>query len=240
MKKHADGTEYTLLEALDAITKEQHVAQWQEAVPEKGIDRQIKKRTNPPLLDWLAQSVGNNIGGGGGGKAARERTPIDIAALTLYEDIDGRVRSWLDELGARPGKDITPTQALRTWYRLWIGGRHNEHLERAYASIIENWETRIKDVLDPPKRIEITAPCPACGKEWINIGLKMADGSDDPDDVERVRVLNAVERENIAESYALCSACERVWVGVPEMRQLRIWIDDIETAKRHAEESLAV
>lgn len=228
----------TLLEAVDALSKQQHVAQWQEEVPEQGIVRQIRKRVNPPLLEWLAESVGNNIGGGGGGKAARERTPIDIAALTLYEEIDGRVRSWLDELGARPGKDISSTQALRSWYALWIGRQHTEGLEQAYVNILEKWEQRINDILDPPKRIEITAPCPACGQEFVNIGLKLEDGTDDPNDIERVRVLNAVERERIEDSFVMCSACDRVWTGVPQMRQLRIWIDDAEAAKRHAAESV--
>lgn len=225
----------TLLDALFALTRPQTVAEWQEEVPEKGISREIKKRTNPPLLDWLRVLVGNNIGGSGGGKAARERTPIDIAALTLYEDIDGRVRSWLDELGARLGKDVTLTQALKSWHTLWIGRPRDPKLEDAYADVLTGWKQRVEDILDPPKRIEITAPCPACGKEWVNIGLKLPDGSDDINDVERVRVLNAVERETLEDSYALCSACDRVWTGVGQMRALRIAIDDADARTRHAE-----
>jgi len=46
-----------------------------------------------------------------------------------------------------------------------------------------------------------------------------------------VRVLVAVERENINESYAMCRACEKVWLGVLNMRWLRIAIDDAEAAK---------
>lgn len=219
--------ENNLLKALDALTKPQRIAQWQG----EGEDRKIFKRLDPPLLDWLQEAIGNNIGGGGGGKPARERAPMDFGAFTLYEDIDGRVRSWLHELGAKPGKHVTPTQMLRTWYTLWNAQIHTDSLNSAYASILEGWEDAIKDKLDPPKRIEITSPCPACGAEFVNVGLKLADGSDDPDDVERVRVLNAVERERIEDSYAMCAACNRVWLGVPQMRALRIAIDDAETAK---------
>lgn len=220
-----------LLAAVDALSKPQHVAEWQEAVPEKGIERKIKRRTNPPLLDWLATAVANNIGGDGGGRPGRERTPIDIGALTLYEEIDGRIRSWLDELGARPGRDVTATQALRTWYALWIGRTRLDGLDDTYRDILRRWESRIEDILDPPKRIEITAPCPACGTEWRNIGLKLADGSDDPNDAERVRVLSAVERATLQDSFAVCVACERVWAGVTGMRALRIAIDDAEAAR---------
>lgn len=221
-----------LLTAVDALTKPQRIAEWQEAIPEKNIERAIKYRTNPPLLDWLATAVANNIGAGGGsGKPARERSPIDIAALTLHEMISERVQAWLVDLGARPGKNLTATENLRTWYRLWIGGHHEHGYEKAFTAVLEGWEQRINDVLDPPKRIEITAPCPACGQEWQNIGLKLEDGSDDPDDTERVRVLNAVERATLEESYALCTACGRVWEGVSQMRRLRIWIDDTEGLK---------
>jgi len=156
---------------------------------------------------------------------------MDFGAFALYEDIDGRIRSWMAELGAKPGKHVTPAQMLRTWYTLWNAQIHTDSLTNSYASILEGWADAIKDKLDPPKRIELMAPCPACGAEFVNVGLKLADGSDDPDDVERVRVLNAVEREKIEDSFAMCAACNRVWLGVPQMRQLRIWLDDAEAAK---------
>lgn len=212
-----------LLDALDKLTKPQTVANW------RGDD--IVRRTDPPLLDWLRDAIANSMGGSGGGKQARERTPMDVGAFTLYEDIDGRVRSWVNDLGGKPGKDLTPTQILRSWYVLWNVGNPSERMVAAYAHILEGWVQAVNDILDPPKRIEITAPCPVCGQEWINVGLKLADGSDDPNDLERVHVLIAVERESIHESFAMCRACDRVWTGTGEMRLLRIAIDDAEAAK---------
>jgi hypothetical protein len=191
-----------------------------------GGERVVRRRVDAPLLDQLRDAVASSLESGGGGKPGRERVPIDVAALTLYEDIDGRIRSWLDELGARPGRDVTPTQALRTWYVMWTAGRHTEGLEDRYQATIEGWAQQVRDKLQPPKRIEITAPCPVCGREWINVGLKLPNGDDDPNDVEMVRVLNAVERETIDDSYAMCQACNTVWVGTGRMRQLRIAIDD--------------
>ena len=217
-----------LLDALDALTKPQLVAQWQG----EGKGRRIFQRTDPPLLDWLLSAVASDASGGhGGGKQARERTPIDVGAFTLYEDIDGRARAWMMEAGGKAGKLLRPTQILRSWYVLWNASNPSDGMRDAYASILESWTERIKDILDPPKKIEITAPCPVCGQEWVNIGLRLPNGQDDPDDLERVRVLNAVERENIYESYAMCRACKRVWKGTGEMRQLRIAIDDAEQAK---------
>src|ERR1700761_577071 len=214
-----------LLAAVDALTKPQRVAFWRDT--DNG--QEIVRREDPPLLDWLRESIGSKIGGNGGGKAARGRAPIDLGALQLYENIDGQVRAWVSELGGKVGKGITPTQALRSWYVLYAAGRRE--WEDNYLRQLEGWAVQVKDKLDPPKKIEITSPCPACGAEFVNIGLKLADGSDDPNDVERVRALNAVERETMDESYVLCSACDRVWKGVPAMRSLRIWIDDKEQEK---------
>lgn len=195
--------------------------------PEEGLMR----RVDAPLLDRLRMAVVSSVGGTGGGKQARERTPMDVGAFTLYEDIDGRVRSWLDSMGERhPG--LSAVEALRRWYVLWIAQPRTDDTKASYASTLDGWAGQIRDKLDSPKRIEITAPCPSCGEEWVNIGLKLENGEDDPDDVERVRALAAVERETIDESYAMCAACKSVWMGVGRMRSLRIAIDDAESAAK--------
>lgn len=208
----------------------EYVCQWCETTttePQHRIAEQaVRRRVEASLLDQLRDSVASDKGQGGGRKPGREQVPIDVAALVLYELIDGRVRAWLGELGAQPGKDVTPDQALRTWYVLWSAGQHVDGLEDRYKTVIESWKQQILDKLQPPKRIELMAPCPLCGKEWMNIGLKLADGGDDPNDVERVRVLSAVERESLEDSFAICQACDTVWLGVSRMRQLRIEIDD--------------
>ncbi|MET4780824.1 hypothetical protein [Glaciihabitans sp. UYNi722] len=219
-----------MLNALDALSKPQHIAEWQG----EGNSKHIFRRTDPPLLDWLREAIVSNMGGSGGGRQARERTPMAVGAFTLYEDIDGRIRSWMMEAGGTPIKAITPTQIIRSWYALWQTSNPTDHRRDAYSGIMEGWADAIRDNLDPPKKIEITAPCPICGQEWINIGLKLLDGQDDPDDVERVRTLIAVERDNINESYAICKACDKVWKGVGQMRWLRIAIDDADATKATA------
>ena len=248
--------ETDLLAAVDAITKPVILVRWQETGHDHewepvltGLtptgeyvcrwcdtitttpthsppEKVVRRRMEEPLLDQLQAAVASSLGGDGFGKSARERVPIDTSALMLYEMIDGRVRSWLDELGARPGKTVTVTQALRTWYVMWSAGHHDDHLEDRYRSVIVSWEQQIMDKLQPPKRIEITAPCTVCGKEWMNVGLKLSNGADDPEDLEMVRVLNAVERSTLEESYAVCRACSTVWLGVGRMRELRASLDD--------------
>ena len=209
-----------LLNAVDALTKPLTVVEWQE----KDGKRTIFKRVDEPLLEQLRVAIHSNIGGGGGGKPARERTPLDVGAFALYEDIDGRIRSWMGEMGGKVGKSLTPVQVLRTWYTLWTSGQHEPQLTDSYTRAIEGWGQQIKDKLDPPPSFEITSKCPVCGQEWIIVGVG--------ESKESVRVLSAVERENMDDSYAVCRACNKVWRGIGQMRQLRILIDDMDTANQ--------
>ena len=199
------------------------------------VGMKVVRRTDPPLLDQLEAAVAGDLGQKGGAKPQRERTPIDIAALGLVETIDGRVRAWHRDVGSRPGNGISLRQLLDSWFVLWQAGSHADGLSARHTSIVASWESRIEDCIAPPKRIEITAPCPVCGQEFANVGLKLPNGDDDPNDIEMVRVLTAVERESLEDSYALCSACSTVWKGVGQMRQLRILLDDV---VRHADDAV--
>lgn len=218
-------TENRLLDAVDALTKPQTFANW---IGEPG-EQKIVRHTEKPLLDLLDTLIGNNIGSGGAGKPARERVPVDVSALMLRERIDERVRSWILELGGKPGSQVTMTQLVRSWYVLWISGIHADEDRR--AGVLEGFEREVRDILDPPKRIELTTPCPFCNQEWVEVGPRQPDGSVHPLDSEIVRTLNAVERESLDQSYAICRACERVWRGIGAMRILRIAMDDADAAR---------
>lgn len=210
----------------------QYRCQWCDTVTSaprvRNSEQTLRRRTELPLLDQLRDAVASDQGQSGGKKPGREQVPVDIAAIQMYENIDGIIRAWLLELGARPGKEITLTQALRSWYTLWAVSQHVEGIERRKRVTLEGWAVQVRDKLQPPKRIELTAPCPECGFEWINVGLKRADRSDDPEDLEYVRTLTAVERPSLDDSFAVCQKCDTVWLGVGRMRALRIAIDDAE------------
>ncbi|MCA0332265.1 MAG: hypothetical protein LCI03_20565 [Actinobacteria bacterium] len=187
------------------------------------------------LLEQLQEAVGSNLGGGSGsGRPGRERTPLDLGAFSLMEQIDDRVRAWLDELGARPGKAVSTGQALRSWFTLWCATPREvgDHDRRRH--VLEGWVTSIRDKLDPPDRIEITAPCPVCGHEFVTTGLLPGEN---PADAERVRALNGFGREKAGESFALCAACDAVWSGGQRMRDLAVQIDIV--ARRQCDSRLA-
>jgi hypothetical protein len=188
------------------------------SVPEGGEDVTLPALS---LVEQLRLAVVSNIGGGSGAsKAARERTPLDVTAFTLLEQIDGRVRSWVDEFGESRSGGLE--WVVRRWYSLFTRYPREEAVEGRYVGILSGWAQQIEDLMDPPARQEITSPCPACGQLWVTRGQK--------DDTESVRALWASWRSTPENSDASCQGCGKVWHGVMGMRSLRMAIDDAEKA----------
>jgi len=197
------------------------VCEWESAHSRTMVDELVRHEQDA-LLDWLQKAVSSSVGrGAGGGKAARERTPLDVSAFSLLEEIDGRVRSWMLDFGDTRG-DLK--RLLRGWYVKFTAVPREEADERRHYGIVAGWRQRIVDLMDSPTPVEITSPCPSCGQLWVTRGS----GSD----VESIRALWAIWRERPEDSQASCQGCGRVWHGVSQMRSLRISIDE---AERHAE-----
>jgi hypothetical protein len=190
------------------------------------LGTKVVKQVDEPLLDQLVESVRSNLGKSQTAGSSRSMIPLDVAALQLVEDIDGRVRSWLSDLGATPGRAVTLRGLVSSWLVLFQGRPHEDAYVEDHRRILEGWVAAIVEKLQPRRRLEITSPCPACGVEFVNVGLRLPNGEDDPNDLERVRVLVAVEGESLEESFALCRSCDRVWRGVSAMRSLRIAMDE--------------
>lgn len=221
-----------LIAAVESLTAPKTVANWQ--------GKKLTHRNDPPLLDVLRTAIGSNLGmGGGGGKLGFERSSIDPVAFALYEEIDGRVRSWLGELDAKVGKDVGPAQMLRSWLTLWNATHHEPADHDRRRRIIDSWSTRIDAIIDPPRRVEIgesgkPVPCPACGEDYVLTGHTGSDGEVDLDEAAWARALAVYERGRLEDSYAACGACGARWDGEPGMRWLRILIDEAEAATRSA------
>lgn len=209
-----------LLDAVDALTKPVTVAEWIS----DGDKRTLFRRTDPCLLEQLAARIGSSIEGGNGSRsAARERVPIDVGAFTLLEEIDGMVRAWLLDFGARPGRLVSTGEALRSWFVFFQASpREPEEVSR-HEGRLWGWVQRVEDIVDPPTVEEVTRPCPSCGER------RTVQGSGE--DAVSVSALRAVWRPSDASSsFAECRACGRKWAGLSGMRALRVAIDDVEMA----------
>lgn len=197
-----------LLDAVDRLTLPETVTVWQGA--------RITRNEHPNLLEQLRRAVVSDIGGSGvGGKLANERTPLDVGAFTMFEAIDGRVRAWAADAGIESRGELAGR--LRAWYVKFAEYPRTEVEVSSFMRVLVGWEGSIRDLLDPPAAVQITAPCPRCGVEWVVRGSG----------VEEVRVwaLWGLWRERAEDSNAECRGCGAVWRGVAGMRRCRMEID---------------
>lgn len=224
----------TLLDALDVLTLPRRVANWQ--------GMKLVHRTDPPLLEVLEAAVGNSVGGSGGsGRPASERTPVDVAAVELHERITREARKWLAGLGGRAGRDVSPSQMLRSWYVLHLAQPWGDVVEHDYKKALEGWAREILAVVDPPRRLELgktgePIPCPECGAEYVRNGTERLDGSIDPNDETISRALAVYEKGLLEECFAQCAVCLTRWDGEFGVRALAFDAEAIAAAKAADEE----
>ena len=166
--------------------------------------RLLGTRTQPALLVQLRRAITANIGPGNGSKAAHERSVHNAGASELYATIERRIRQWAIRAGVTPNGHDAPT-VLRKWHTAI--NRNHDFTPASYATILAGWIDAITDLLDPPHRYTINAPCPICGRSTVTTGH-------DPDHQEHGPTLTVIERDPAHLSSVTCRSCGTVWHGI--------------------------
>jgi hypothetical protein len=207
-----------LLEAIDALTKPQRLADWVESDGQ----RALYARTHEPLLEQLRQAIASNVGekSAQGGQTST-RSLIDVGAFTLYEEIDGVARGWVLEVGGRAGRNFSALDVLRAWFVLYSVRERLDIEER--ISRLRGWAARIGDLLSPPTKQELRRPCPSCSKSWAVLGRG--------EETQRVSALEYTIRDGLEACYVECRSCGSRWSGAYQLRALRVLIDDLESVE---------
>lgn len=160
--------------------------------------------THKPLLTQLNDAVTSAIGSGGGGGTATGSVLNDAAFGEVFK-IRPAIESWCRAAGVTITRNMATD--LAAWHEVYTGDRESK-LKHVLA-----WEAKIKNLLDPPSRYELTDECPTCGaKEYL-------------DEYGKVAGINPViiefRRDRPGEIRGLCRACEAIWPGEFGVRKLR-------------------
>lgn len=169
--------------------------------------------TSGPLLELLREArypnLGRTKGGGGSGDM------LDVAAIAMYENIDGVVRAWLQHFREHHTGDLIPlVKRLHTVLVTEDAGDRLEDRDRMFG-MFGHWVDQIENHFDPPHEYELTAACPECGAERIagnEESLKWA-----------VRIPVRIGHALVAE----CHACGRMWAGRDDLTELAEQIGDV-------------
>lgn len=120
----------------------------------------------PSLIAQLRSNIIPDGDGLGGRKAASERSPINAAALDLYEYLVRHIGR-LYKQGTDRHPIGSPEELLVAWFvELAIQAANGEVIQAQFDTLnarLEDWRTRIMDLFNPPERMEIPYACPDCG-----------------------------------------------------------------------------
>lgn len=168
-----------------------------------------------PLLEMLREARYPNLGGTKGG--AGKGDVLDVQAMTMYENIDGIVRSWLNHYREHTTGDLIPlTRRLYQVLRTEDAGGRLEDRDNMF-SMFPQWVAQIETFFDPPKVYELTVPCPECQAGRIPEGDEPREGERDERPYKwAMRVPVKLGHAVIAE----CHACGRMWAGRDDLTEL--------------------
>lgn len=209
---HRDPDHYTLLQAVDDLTKPIHRHETQDIIRDgHTIGQQRIKLTHPPLLTQLENAIRASIGGTTtGATLASERSILDNDALMKFIQIDSQIRDWCRMLKITPTRD--PAHNLRAWYtKNHANQRPNQpDTDSAHIKILGKWAALIRTKMDPWRERELdkTAACPTCGAtSWWRDGHEYYRPL-----VVRYKATGA---DLIQQARVICRSCEAVF-GVRE------------------------
>ena len=160
----SDNQNRILERAVEALTKP-----WNDVLsPQETGTGRYQAIDYPPLLDMLRSAVSSSLGRTGAGRSPdAERNVMNLAAFSLWEHIDGVVRSWLLQLSKQRRKTelkeaVSDLAGMVTALR--ASNQMDEHTFLRISGQFASWRTRIWEMFDPPVVKSITGPCPACSE----------------------------------------------------------------------------
>lgn len=207
-----------LLDAVDALTKPRI-----EHLPQIDDDgKWLKAHTveHPPLLVQLKEAVNPSTNTAAGSSSlASTRNLVDSDALFEYSTMTAAIGDWCHIIQSERTRD--PVVDLRRWY---IAFNRTDSDPSFYLAELNRWAKLIRNILEPPKRMEVTTPCPVCDKRtWT-----------DPEGNELlfpVVVEYKVPQDGEAiKPTALCRACDAVWKGFDAVKELAEELNEPEEA----------
>ena len=176
--------------------------------------------TEDALLVQLREAVSSSLNSGSGaGGLPSTRNVLDSDALHKAAIITSQIGDWCYQAGVKATRDAVAD--LRSWHAAFIS--HDEP-DEFYLRQMRTWATQIRAMVNPPKTIEITAPCPVCGQgEYVNdLGERI---------VNPLALTYRPDSDHMwKNSRVLCRACATVWVGGDAMEELRDELNERDSA----------
>lgn len=154
-----------LVDACQALTEP-----WAEILlPDEDRPKSLVIEHEPRLV-MLADRIGSGGGGTtGGATLPSNRNLIDPGAFNLWQRIDKGTREALHLAGHVPHRDlIAAVRQLGVVHEaLWSSHGMTETAYLRLVGRVEKWRADFENLIDPPRRREVTGACPNCGEARV-------------------------------------------------------------------------
>lgn len=206
------GEHNELLEAVDELTKPEVTTHAQHDEDGKLIHTHTV--VLEPLLERLVAAVHSSTSGKAGGGNPATRAVLNSDALFASMRITSQITDWCNIAKVVPTRN--PARDLRAWYAAHDGA------ETFYLAQLRKWAWTIRNLLDPPRTFQITAPCPECkASEYVD-----EEGDTRPHPLRP----EYPDPESALKAVVTCQACgHRFGGGEFALRSLRFDLDAQET-----------
>ncbi|GAA4774526.1 DUF7341 domain-containing protein [Microbacterium gilvum] len=198
-----------LLDAVDDLTAPKPV--------KVDTDDGPKWATEDALLVQLAEAVSSSMNSGSGaGGAAWTRNVLDSTALYQATIITSTIGDWC-RMG-RVNVTRNPVTDLRTWYVSRLAAPpQTRDSDGFYIDQMKAWAGQIRSMINPPKTIEITAPCPVCNQGTY---------TNDIGELVTNPLVLIYRPDDEGHAKVMCKACDAIWNGKDAMEELNDELND--------------
>ncbi len=161
--------------------------------------------TEPPLLRLLEVAIKADTSGASGGSGRSVASaPLDVTALSLWEEIAAVVGSHWPGRRLPQHKNQHMIDRLTWWTNTVAAGPNEPHL-LGYCTY---WRTSIRELLEPAQRIPLRGvPCMSCKETWV---VDTTEG-----ETTYVPALMAsISERHLHGVQVYCLACEEAYSGL--------------------------
>lgn len=132
--------------------------------------------TEFPLIQLLDEAVGSSYGVGSGGGSSRANAPVDLTALLLRDEIEKAVTTYESRVvGTCLPEDVALVKRVSQWLCSM-----DDRMYFNWVPQLRLWSERIRDVLEPVKRVPLRdVQCAACGEALVSLLAPNAHGPND-------------------------------------------------------------
>lgn len=161
--------------------------------------------TEPPLLRLLEVAIRADTSGGSGGAGRNKNSaPLDVTALSLWEEISRTVGDHWPGRGDPARQNMALIDRLTWWTNTVAAGPNEPHL----LEFCEYWSRSIRELLEPTQKVPLRGvTCMSCKTTWV------------AEEKEGETTYSPALRASISERHLHgvqvgCEACGEEWSGL--------------------------